>query len=96
MNIYLNELDWEVSKAGFEIVRYADDSIVMCKTAEELERAVVLVNGILDQLGLELSEEKTHKVDFHKDNFEYLNYIFYLRAKRTPSIGAFGYHRMDI
>ncbi len=21
---------------------------------------------------------------------------FYLRAKRTPSIGAFGYHRMDI
>lgn len=77
MNIYLNELDWEVSKAGFEIVRYADDSIVMCKTAEELERAVVLVNGILDQLGLELSEEKTHKVDFHKDNFEYLNYIFY-------------------
>lgn len=77
MNIYLNELDWEVSKAGFEIVRYADDSIVMCKTAEELEKAVALVNGVLEQLGLELSEEKTHKVDFHTDNFEYLNYIFY-------------------
>ena len=77
MNIYLNELDWEVSKAGFEIVRYADDSIVMCKTAEELERAVTLVNGVLVRLGLELSEEKAHKVDFHKDDFEYLNYIFY-------------------
>jgi len=24
MNIYLNELDWKVSKAGVEIVRYAD------------------------------------------------------------------------
>ena len=77
MNIYLNELDWEVSKAGFEIVRYADDSIVMCKTAEELERAVKLVNSVLEQLGLELSPEKTHTVDFHKDDFEYLNYIFY-------------------
>ena len=76
MNIYLNELDWEVSKAGYEIVRYADDSIVMCKTAEDLKMAVTLVNNVLQELGLELSPEKTHEVDFHKDDFEYLNYIF--------------------
>lgn len=90
MNIYLNELDWEVSKAGFEIVRYADDSIVMCRTAEELERAVALVNGVLEQLGLELSEEKTHKVDFNKDDFEYLNYIFY--HIRRDKDGRESYH----
>lgn len=77
MNCYLNELDWEVSKAGYQIVRYADDSIVMCKTPEDLANAVTLVNGLIEKLGLELSPEKTHEVDFHKDNFEYLNYVFY-------------------
>lgn len=77
MNCYLNELDWEVSRAGFEIVRYADDSIVMCKTPGDLQKAVMLVNGLLDKLGLELSAEKTHEVDFHKDDFEYLNYVFH-------------------
>jgi len=56
----------------------------MCKTAEELQKAVALVNGLLETLGLELSKEKTHEVDFHKDNFEYLNYVFYhLRNDKT-------------
>lgn len=77
MNCYLNELDWEVDKAGFEIIRYADDSIVMCKTAEQLEKAVTMVNEVIEKLGLELSEEKTHKVDFYKEDFEYLNYVFH-------------------
>ena len=77
MNIYLNELDWEVSKAGFEIIRYADDSIVMCKTPEDLSKAVDLTNSVLEKLGLELSEEKTHIVDFQEEDFEYLNYVFY-------------------
>ena len=87
MNIYMNELDWEVSKAGFKIVRYADDSIVMCKTERELKRAVPMVNGVLEQLGLELSEEKTHEVDFHKDSFEYLNYVFYpLKRNKTGEL----------
>ena len=38
-NIYLNELDWELAKANLEFVRYADDSIVMCQTKEDLEKA---------------------------------------------------------
>ena len=38
-NIYLNELDWELTKRNLEFVRYADDSIVMCQTKEDLEKA---------------------------------------------------------
>jgi group II intron reverse transcriptase/maturase len=76
-NIYLNELDWELSKAGIQLIRYADDGIAMCKSPKELEKAVTLVNNTLEKLGLELSEEKTHVVDFHTESFEYLNYIFY-------------------
>ena len=77
MNIYMNELDWEASKAGLQFIRYADDGIVLCKTPEELEKAVTLINSVLENLGLELSEEKTHTVDFHYEDFEYLNYVFY-------------------
>ena len=76
-NIYLNELDWELHKAGFRFVRYADDAIVMCKSPKELERAKAVVKRVMDELGLELSEEKTHDVDFHKDDFDYLNFTFH-------------------
>ena len=63
-NIYLNELDWELHKAGHRFVRYADDAIVMCKTPVELEHAKALVKKVMDELGLGLAEDKTHDVDF--------------------------------
>lgn len=75
-NIYLNELDWELHKAGHLFVRYADDCIVFCKTQEELERAKVLVKEVLTKLGLELAEDKTDDIDFHKKDFEFLGFRF--------------------
>jgi group II intron reverse transcriptase/maturase len=36
-NVYLNELDWELHKAGLRFCRYADDCIVMCRDEAELE-----------------------------------------------------------
>lgn len=83
-NVYLNELDWELDKAGLEFVRYADDSIVMCKTPEDLRKAVKVVGEVLQELGLELSPEKTHEVDFHSQDFEYLGFVFcHLRKSRN-------------
>jgi RNA-directed DNA polymerase len=34
-NIYLNPLDWLMAGMGFEMVRYADDMVVLCHTEEE-------------------------------------------------------------
>lgn len=65
-NIYLNELDWELAKANLEFVRYADDSIVMCQTKEDLEKAKVIVHETLQRLGLELAEDKSDDIDFHE------------------------------
>ena len=76
-NVYLNELDWELEKAGHRFVRYADDAIVMCKTPEELEQAKATVKKVMDELGLELAEDKTHDVDFHDDDFDYLSFTFH-------------------
>lgn len=75
-NIYLNELDWELEKAGIQFVRYADDSIAMCKSPEELEKAKEVVHRVLDELGLELAEDKTDDIDFHNKDFDFLGFTF--------------------
>ena len=75
-NIYLNELDWELEKEGLRFVRYADDSIVMCKTPQELEKAKEAVHRVLADLGLELAEDKSDDIDFHDKDFDYLGFTF--------------------
>lgn len=75
-NIYLNELDWELAKANLEFVRYADDSIVMCQTKEDLEKAKVIVHQTLQRLGLELAEDKSDDIDFHEKDFDFLGFTF--------------------
>lgn len=75
-NIYLNELDWELEKEKLRFVRYADDSIVMCRTAQELEKAKAVVHRVLEELGLEIAEDKTDDIDFHDKDFDYLGFTF--------------------
>lgn len=83
-NVYLNELDWELAKEKLEFVRYADDSIVMCKSKEELERAKVLVHDTLEKLGLELAEDKSDDIDFHEKDFDFLGFTFnHLRLNKN-------------
>ncbi|MGH7747132.1 MAG: reverse transcriptase domain-containing protein, partial [Candidatus Dormibacteria bacterium] len=42
-NIYLDPLDHLLAQQGFEMVRYADDFVVLCRTAEDANRALALV-----------------------------------------------------
>lgn len=86
-NIYLNELDWELDKAGLQFVRYADDSIVMCKTVEELDKAKEVVYRVLEELGLELAEDKTDDIDFHDKDFDFLGFTFsHLRKSKQGKV----------
>jgi len=39
-NIYLDPLDWLMAGSGFEMVRYADDMVVMCRSQEEAAAAL--------------------------------------------------------
>ena len=34
-NIYLNPLDHLMAQQGFEMIRYADDFVIMCRSPEE-------------------------------------------------------------
>src|SRR5437867_3858091 len=42
-NIYLNALDHLMDKQGWEMVRYADDFIILCDSAEQAQTALTLV-----------------------------------------------------
>ena len=66
-NIYLHELDkaWVEQGCG-ELVRYADDAVVLCRSQAEAEAALELVRSILTELGLELHPDKTRVVDLRE------------------------------
>jgi len=47
-NIYLSEFDHKMLRENFQLIRYADDFIIMCKTIEEAENAYNLAKKILE------------------------------------------------
>ncbi|MGH9207828.1 MAG: group II intron reverse transcriptase/maturase [Acidimicrobiales bacterium] len=74
-NIYLHVLDTELSARGVgELVRYADDGVVLCRSAAQAEHALAAVGDILASLGLRLHPDKTKVVDL-RDGREGLDFL---------------------
>jgi RNA-directed DNA polymerase len=76
-NIYLGVLDklWERRHARLgELVRYADDFVILCRTAKSCEEAEGRIREILARLKLELQPEKTRRVDLSRgrQGFDFL------------------------
>jgi RNA-directed DNA polymerase len=66
-NIFLHVLDTELSAHGVgELVRYADDGVVLCRSAAQAEHALAAVGQILASLGLRLHPDKTKVVDLRE------------------------------
>lgn len=42
-NVYLDPLDHLLARQGIQMVRYADDFVILCRTADEAQRALALV-----------------------------------------------------
>lgn len=85
-NIYLHELDrrWRAEGQDLgELVRYADDFVVLCTTEWKAKAARRLVEQVLGLLGLELHPDKTKVVDLRRGrgSFEFLGCT--LRKKRS-------------
>ncbi len=78
-NIYLDPLDWLMREAGFDMVRYADDMVVLCPDRASAERALVRIRGWMAEAGLELHPEKTQVVDMAqaRSHFDFLGYRFW-------------------
>jgi RNA-directed DNA polymerase len=83
-NIYLNPLDHQMAQAGFEMVRYADDFVILCRSPEEASPALARVQDWTAAAGLTLHPTKTRIVDAKEEAFEFLGYRFEKSGKRYP------------
>lgn len=82
-NIYLNPLDWLLNELGLQSVRYADDLVIMARSAEEAEGALEEIRRWMEKAELTLHPEKTRVVDMTQSRayFDFLGYRF-LRTAR--------------
>ena len=89
-NLYLNPLDQQMAGAGYEMVRYADDFVILCRSQAEAEAALAAVAMWVKEAGLILHPEKTRLVDAtQRGGFDFLGYHFErgLRWPRQKSLG---------
>jgi RNA-directed DNA polymerase len=75
-NIYLNPLDHLMAAQGFEMVRYADDFVIVCRSQAEAEQALACVRQWCEASGLTLHPSKTRIVDVRAEGFDFLGYHF--------------------
>jgi RNA-directed DNA polymerase len=81
-DVYLHVLDTELSARGVgELVRYADDGVVLCRSAAQASAALAAVGEILASLGLRLHPDKTKVVDLRegRDGLDFLGCHFRAR-----------------
>lgn len=86
-NIYLDPLDHLMERSGHEMVRYADDFVVLCATRAEAEEALGRVTTWMAEAGLSLHPDKTGIVDMSSGaGFDFLGYHFELSRKKPGKL----------
>ena len=92
-NLYLHPLDARMIGKGYRMVRYADDFVVLCRSAEQARQALEDVREWVATNGLTLHPDKTHVGDCRQrgQGFEFLGYRFEAgrRWVRDKSLKAF-------
>jgi len=82
-NLYLDDLDEAIEREGFQLVRYGDDFVVLCRSRARAEAALELTEDLLDDLALRLHPEKTRITSFEQ-GFRFLGSLF-VRSLILPS-----------
>ncbi|MDD3249929.1 MAG: group II intron reverse transcriptase/maturase [Smithellaceae bacterium] len=84
-NLYLHPVDQAMEEAGFIMIRYADDFVIMCKDEKEVKQAMCKVSQLITERGLVLHPEKTRIVNTNEagQGFDFLGYHFE-RGTRWP------------
>ena len=88
-NLYLHILDriWQrgnfQQRIGARIVRYADDIVILCRRTKSVE-AMLMLQHVVERLGLSLNETKTKTVNAFKDKFDFLGFTLWMgQSRRT-------------
>jgi RNA-directed DNA polymerase len=77
-NLYLHPLDVQITGAGYKMVRYADDLVILCRTEAAALTALALLQKWVDDNGLTLHPDKTRVGNCHEpgEGFAFLGYHF--------------------
>ena len=95
-NIYLNPLDHLMASLGKEMVRYADDFVVLCETENEAAEVLERLRQWVGEAGFTLHPAKTRIVDAsQKGGFDFLGYHFE-RGHRWPRLKSINKFRETI
>jgi RNA-directed DNA polymerase len=95
-NIYLDGLDHAMARSGYEMVRYADDFVILCPSEAQARAALEQVRQWTKQAGLSLHPDKTRLVDAtQKGGFDFLGYHFE-RGYRWPGPKSLGKIRQSV
>jgi len=83
-NIYLHSLDVALRAQGLQVVRYADDLVLLCRSADEAAHGKQVLDEHLARLRLRLHPEKTRIVSVLDpgEGFDFLGYRFEQGHKR--------------
>ena len=81
-NAVLNHMDWQLQEQGYRFVRYADDFVIVCKSKSQAKESRKFVEHLLvNDLGLELSQEKTVITTYGK-GYDFLGFRLSSRSRR--------------
>jgi RNA-directed DNA polymerase len=77
-NIYLDSLDTLMEEKGYEMVRYADDIVVLSRMEAEATAVMEQISKWVQEVGLNLHPEKTRIVEMKRKGagFDFLGYRF--------------------
>jgi len=83
-NLYLHPVDVAMAMGGFEMIRYADDLVVLCRTREGAQQALDRLRELVVERGLTLHPHKTRLADVsvEGESFEFLGYRFEKDTRR--------------
>jgi RNA-directed DNA polymerase len=92
-NLYLHPLDERMTGAGYRMVRYADDFVILCQSAEQAQKALEEVKAWVEANGLTLHPDKTHVGNcmMEGQGFEFLGYRFEAGKRRVKDKSLKGF-----
>lgn len=83
-NVYLNELDHAMAAQGWQMIRYADDFVVLCPDQAQAEAVLNYLRQWTSAAGLTLHPTKTRVVDYgNGEGFDFLGWHF-KRGRKWP------------
>jgi RNA-directed DNA polymerase len=92
-NLYLHPLDLLMEQGGWQMVRYADDFVILCASEAEADAARRQVTAWVNANGLTLHPDKTRVGDSEQpgQGFDFLGYRFEAgrRSVRSKSLKTF-------